>query len=58
MGDTFGPGSALIRLQALRSLAGIRCDPYRGELQLIFYKFGTSYNVISQISSIQCKYNV
>ncbi|MCS3733588.1 hypothetical protein [Mucilaginibacter dorajii] len=28
-GDAFGPGSMLIRLQALRSLAGIRADPYR-----------------------------
>ncbi|MET3498799.1 hypothetical protein ABIC45_000390 [Mucilaginibacter rubeus] len=28
-GDACGPGSTLIRLQALRSLAGIRYDPYR-----------------------------
>ncbi|HEX8023321.1 hypothetical protein [Mucilaginibacter sp.] len=30
VGDACGPGSTLIRLQALRSLAGIRYDPYRG----------------------------
>ncbi|SEN80148.1 hypothetical protein SAMN05192574_104191 [Mucilaginibacter gossypiicola] len=30
LGDACGPGFTLIRLQALRSLAGIRYNPYRG----------------------------
>jgi len=30
-GDACGPGFTLIRLQALRSLAGIRYNPYRGK---------------------------
>lgn len=33
MGNAFGPGSTLIRLQALGSLAGIRYDPYRGMIE-------------------------